>query len=74
MSAESAALVHSWSVGQYTATLTVPKAKPGVPVMAVIEWDPEMPERLSPDEIKQYRAGRNAALAALGLGAQAIKT
>jgi hypothetical protein len=32
-----------------------------------IEWSPEQPRRLTPAEIEQYRAGRDTALAALGL-------
>lgn len=32
---------------------------------AVIEWAPERPRQLSADELAQYRAGRNAALAEL---------
>ncbi len=74
MSAESAALVRSWPVGRYTATMTVQQPKPGKPVMAVVEWEPEAPKGLSSEEFKQYRAGRNAAFNAMGLTALVIET
>lgn len=65
MSAESAAFVRSWQVGSYTATLTMPKHKPGAVASAVIEWTPHVPAKLTPDETAQYRAGRAAAFAEL---------
>lgn len=73
MSAEAAAITRSWSVGPYTATLTVPKAKPGQTVAAVIEWEPRVPQRLKPAEIEQYRAGRDAAIKALGLNVLVVE-
>ena len=65
MSAESAALIRSWQVGAYTATLTMPQHKPSTVASAVIEWEPHVPTRLSPAELEQYRAGRAAAFAEL---------
>lgn len=63
MTAEAAAFQASWSVGDYTATLTMPRAKAGQTMHACIEWAPEMPTRLTPAEMKQYREGRGRALA-----------
>jgi hypothetical protein len=34
---------------------------------ALIEWDGEVPKKLSPAELEQYRRGRNEALRELGL-------
>jgi len=43
-------------------------------VVAVsIEWAPEQPKHLSPDELAQYRVGRNAAIAELGLRAVVVE-
>ena len=67
MSAE-AAFVRTWPVGRWTATLSVPSAAfaVGQPVHAVVEWSPAIPGRpLTPSELKQYRAGREAAFADL---------
>lgn len=63
MTAEAPALVRSWPVGSRTATLTVPRPAPGSVLSAVIEWSPDAPRGLSGAEWKQYRDGRNAALA-----------
>jgi len=65
MSGESALLTRSWPVGARTVTLTIPKPRPGAPVCATAEWSPTEPTRLSTDEWKQYRMGRNEALAQL---------
>lgn len=65
MSAE-AAFTRSWPVGRYTATLTSPKARdPGAVRSACVEWQPSMPLRLTPEEMRVYRAGRDAALSDL---------
>ncbi len=62
--ADAACLVRSWRVGRWTATLTVPAINPGLRSCALIEWSPAMPGRpLTPSELAQYRAGRDAALA-----------
>lgn len=76
MSAGAAAITRSWTVGQYTATLTVPRTKPGHLASAVIEWSPHVPHRLTEDELACYWRGRNSALAelstALGVNAAVI--
>lgn len=63
MSAQSPLLVRTWQVGNRTCTMAVPRPQPGQPVHLVIEWSPAMPRRLSGDELDEYRAGRDAALA-----------
>lgn len=62
MSATKPAVSHTWQVGRYTATLSIPRLEPGVPVSCLIEWSPHMPKRLTPQEMKAYRAGRDAAI------------
>jgi len=63
MSAESAILTRTWSVGRdIRVTLTVPKPQPGRTSYAVIEWSPSMPHRLTEAQAAQYRAGRDAAI------------
>lgn len=73
MSASGVALARSWRVGRYTATLSVPKAKPGTAAACVVEWSPEVPQRLTPAEWRQYRAGRDRAIAELGLSALVLE-
>ncbi len=63
--AESAALVRQWRVGAFTATLTMARPMRGKAGAAVIEWHPHVPTDLDDDQLKQYRAGRDAALADL---------
>lgn len=63
MSACSAAAVRSWPVGRFTCTMTVPRPDPHGVVHAVAEWTPTEPTRLTTEEWRQYRAGRNRALA-----------
>lgn len=65
MSAQAAALARSWRVGRYSVTLTIPKPQPGASACAAIEWAPSQPKRLSATELKQYRMGRNEAIAEL---------
>lgn len=67
MSASAAALVQSWRVGSRTATLTVSQPDVNGQRVAVIEWSPDQPQRLTKAQFKQYRRGRNAAIQALGL-------
>lgn len=67
MSAEAPALTATWRVGHRTVTLTVPTPQPGAVVHACFEWTPDLPQRLSPHELAQYRAGRDRALARLGV-------
>jgi hypothetical protein len=73
MSAETVAVARSWTVGKYICTLTVPRPRPGAAVACSIEWEPEQPRRLTEAEIAEYRAGRNAALKALGVRALVVE-
>jgi hypothetical protein len=68
VSAESSILTRSWRVGRRTCTLSVPQPQPGQTLHVVIEWDPDMPtSRLNAAERRQYRQGRDAAVAELAL-------
>jgi hypothetical protein len=60
MSAEMPVLVRNFRVGHRTVTCTVPPVRPGGILSMAVEWHPEMPRRLSPGELRQYRAGRDA--------------
>lgn len=62
MSAEAPFLSRSWSVGQFTATLTIARPEPGRLASAVVEWEPARPERLSDAELADYTRGRNLAI------------
>lgn len=64
MSAEGA-FTRTWQVGRYTATLSAPRPKPGAFQCALIEWEPNAPDRLTDAELQAYRRGRDAALADL---------
>lgn len=64
MSAE-AAFTRTWRVGAYRATLSCPRPRPGVAASACIEWEPAIPQRMTPAEVTEYRAGRASALADL---------
>lgn len=66
MTAETPALVRSFRVGKrWTCTLTIARPRRGDVVHSVIEWSPDVPQRLKAKEFDQYRAGRNAAVAEL---------
>lgn len=66
MTAEAAAVCRTWRVGKFDVTLTAPGAGAGAVASVVVEWDPAMPQRpLTESELRQYREGRNAALAEL---------
>jgi len=69
MSATAPALVRSWQVGRYEVTLTVQSPIPGCITHALVEWSPHQPDDLTVQELEQYRAGRNAAFAELGVPA-----
>ncbi len=61
MTAEAAAMTRSWRVGKYTVTMTAPKLRKGEVSVAPMEWEPDMPSKLSKKEARQYQAGRDAA-------------
>ncbi len=57
MSAESL-FTHTWQVGRWKVTLSVPPIAPGFVRHAVCEWDPAVPGRpLTASEQRQYEAG-----------------
>lgn len=57
MSAESG-FSHSWAVGRWTATLTMPPIVPGAVRHAICEWSPSLPgRRFTAAEQRQYDAG-----------------
>lgn len=62
-----AAVSRTWSVGSRTVTLTIPRPAPGGPVIATAEWSPSEPTRLSNEEWRQYRFGRNQAIEQLAV-------
>jgi hypothetical protein len=65
MSATAALISHTWRVGERTVTMTVPRPTAGGPVCLAMEWVPDKPSALSPAEMRQYREGRAAGLAAV---------
>jgi hypothetical protein len=65
LSAEAATFVRTWRVGSRTCTLTTPNLRRGKAQCVVIEWAPTVPVMLALEEIAEYRAGRDAALADL---------
>jgi hypothetical protein len=74
MSAD-AAFVHTWRVGRWTVTLTVPPIAPGFVRQAVAEWEPAMPGRpLTASEHAQYQAGLARAMQSAAQLAVAAKT
>ena len=77
MTAQPYQFLRVWTVGAYRVTLTIPRVQPGQAVGAVLEWAPSIPEHLSVEELQQYRAGRDSALAAaskaLGIRAAVVE-
>lgn len=65
MSAEAAAFVRTFRVGEREVTITLPRPGAGRVVHLTVEWSPSLPTKLSPAEFDQYRAGRDSALAEL---------
>jgi len=65
VTAEAAALVRSFRVGHRTVTWTIPNPAPGSVSHSVVEWEPDLPRRLSKREWRQYRSGRDAIYAEL---------
>ena len=62
MTAESAT-ARTFNVGHRTVTLTVPRVGRGEVAGLVCEWQPDVPQALTPAEAAQYQAGLMAALA-----------
>ncbi|HEU4457775.1 MAG TPA: hypothetical protein VFR90_01470 [Methylibium sp.] len=77
MSDEMPIVFRLWKVGSRTVTLAVPRLAAGRDLHAVMEWDPDVPVRLSGAELEEYRAGRDAAFrevaAELGLHAAVLE-
>lgn len=67
MTAEATLGVRSWKVGDYTCELTVQRPRAGTLVHAVCEWSPTEPSRLSTEEWREYRIGRNQAISELAV-------
>lgn len=66
MSAEAASLARSWAVGPWTVTLTVPPLGSFATCPPTMEWAPALPDRkLTAAERRQYRTGRDKAIAEL---------
>jgi hypothetical protein len=62
MSAERA-VVHSFRVGRFMLTVSLPPIKPGAVRSGTVEWDPRLPGRqLTTAEQRQYDAGMMAAV------------
>lgn len=66
MAAEKPLFTGTFPVGERTVTLTVSRGRKGGPGAMVVEWTADRPARLTPAELAEYRAGRDAALAELG--------
>jgi hypothetical protein len=77
MSAEAPLSVARFGVGTRTCVLTIARPRPGETAACVVEWIPDLPTRLSAEELAEYRAGRDRALAAvaqrLGITAAVIE-
>jgi hypothetical protein len=65
MSAESPLSISRFAVGARTCVMTIPKPRAGEAASCVIEWLPDVPTRLTPAELAEYRAGRDQVLTAL---------
>lgn len=65
MSAEAPLSVSRFAVGDRTCALTIARPKVGEMASCVVEWHPDIPTRLTPAELREYRAGRDQVLAAL---------
>ena len=63
-------IVKTWTVGRYTVTMTLPAIRQGA-FKVLVEWAPHFPppHSLTRAEAEEYRRGRNAALAELGIPA-----
>ncbi|RDD61462.1 hypothetical protein [Ferruginivarius sediminum] len=65
MTAEQPAIVRTFRVGKRTVTLSVETPRRGEVANMICEWSPDRPRRLSRKEWREYRRGRDAALADL---------
>ncbi len=65
MSASAATLIRAFKVGRYTATLTAGPNEGGV-FTCVCDWQPQMPNDLTPSEVQEYRRQLASAAAELG--------
>jgi len=68
----SAERTRSWKVGEYRATMTLKRSRTGE-LGVVITWEPSVPSKLTKEEIKQYRDGRDAAIRDLGLSVLVVE-
>ena len=77
MNEGSAIALRGWPVGSYVCTLTMCRAAPGQLVSALIQWEPRQPTSLTDEELREYRAGRDRALAEisreLGINAAVVE-
>lgn len=67
MSEVAALASRSWRVGERTVTLTMRRPIEGALLHSAAEWSPNEPTKLSTEEWRQYRAGRNAAIEELAV-------
>lgn len=73
MSASTPALIHTWRVGKrYKCTITIPRVVPGSVACATVEWEPYIPSNLNSREMREYRQGRDEAVALLNRGNQVL--
>ncbi len=65
MPGEAVEMTRTWRVGKRRVTMTAPKLRNGHVSFAAMEWEPDVPTKLSKRQMKQYREGRDAAFAEL---------
>lgn len=63
MSGEAPLVHRSFAVGRRTCEVTIPRPPVGGVISMVVEWLPEPPRQLAPEELAEYRRGRDAAVA-----------
>ena len=63
LSTPASLAIHQFRVGKYTCTLRVPVPQDGSIAGLNAEWSPGVPTRLSSADLRQWRRGRNEALA-----------
>ena len=67
--AEAPVLTTAFRVGRRIVTMTIPTLRRGEVSHTTVEWYPDVPQRLSKREWRQYRAGRDVAMTELARGA-----